>query len=79
MAVGAVLKAGARGKQLARNFANQIKARAGKARQWFRDAIQAAKKTAMPGSTGRRQYMNPDGNVGNPSTPDIPTALDVYF
>ena len=46
MAVGAVLKAGARGAKLARKFASQIKARAGKAKQWFRDSVMAAQKLA---------------------------------
>ena len=71
MAVGAVLKAGARGAKLARKFASQIKARAGKAKQWFRDSVMAAQKLAMPGAFGRKQYMSPDGNIGTPSTPDI--------
>ena len=71
MAVGAVLKAGARGAKLARNFAKQIKARAGKAKQWFKDSVKVAQKIAMPGAYGRKQYMHPEGHIDNPSTPDI--------
>ena len=71
MAVGSVLKAGAKGAKLASKFAKQVKARAGKAKEWFKTAVQAAHKLAAPGSYGRKQYMSDDGNMGVPSVPDI--------
>ena len=71
MAAKAILKAGSKGAKLARDFAKQMKARAGKAKQWFRDTVRAAQKIAMPGAYGRKQYMSDDGNIGVPATPEI--------
>jgi len=71
MAVGSILRAGAKGAKLAAKFTKQIKARAGKAKEWFKDSVKAAHKLSAPGSYGRKQYMSDDGNIGTPSIPKI--------
>ena len=70
MAVGAVLRGGARGENLHVNL--QVKLKQEQVRQTMVQRLRyAAQKLAMPGSFGRKQYMSPDGNIGTPSTPDI--------
>ena len=67
----AAAKAAVKGAKAAAKFTKQVKARAKKAKEWFKQTARAAHKLAAPGSFGRKTYMSDDGNVGVPSTPKV--------